>query len=76
MALICLRCASATCTCGLLATVMASAPAAEVIEEAIEALANEALANPVMLSSGHIIAVADDRTPELETPFVLKPRDD
>jgi hypothetical protein len=71
MALICLRCASATCTCGLLATVMASAPAAEVIEEAIEALAN-----PVMLSSGHIIAVADDRTPELETPFVLKPRDD
>ena len=71
MALICLRCASANCSCGLLAAVMASAAPAEVIDEAIEALAN-----PVMVSSGHIIAVADDLTPELESLFVLKPRDD
>jgi hypothetical protein len=51
--------------------VMASAPQAAAIEDAIEALVN-----PVMVSSGHIIAAADDLTPELETPFVLKPRDD
>lgn len=71
MALICLRCASATCTCGLLATVMATALQAEVVEEPIEALAN-----PVMSSSGHIIAVTDEPTAELEGLFVLKPRDD
>lgn len=71
MALICLRCASANCTCGLLATVLASASQAEVIEEAAAALAN-----PVMLSSSHILAVGDDPTSELETPFVLRPRDD
>ena len=71
MAVICLRCASADCTCGLLATVMAVAPEAAAIEDAIKALVN-----PVMVSSGHIIAAADDLTPELEHPFVLKPRDD
>ena len=71
MALICLRCASETCSCGLLATVTAIAPKAEVIAGAIEALTN-----PVMLSSGHIIAVADDPTAELQPLFVLKPRDD
>jgi hypothetical protein len=71
MALICLRCASAACTCGLLATAMARAPQAEVIDEPAEALAN-----PVMLSSGHILAAADDPIAELETLFVLKPRDD
>ena len=71
MALICLRCASANCTCGLLATIMARAPQAEVTEESLEALAN-----PVMLSSGRIIAAADDATAEFEALFVLKPRDD
>ena len=71
MALICLRCASATCTCGLLAIVLAGAPQAEVIEEAIEATAN-----PVMLLSGHRVAGADEPTAERETLFVLKPRDE
>ena len=71
MALICLRCTSANCTCGLLATVMALAPKAAAIEEAIEPQAT-----PVMSSSAHLDAVADDPTAELETLFVLKPTDD
>ncbi|HEV2550706.1 MAG TPA: hypothetical protein VGU20_25565 [Stellaceae bacterium] len=50
---------------------MATALQAEVVEEPIEALAN-----PVMSSSGHIIAVTDEPTAELEGLFVLKPRDD
>lgn len=71
MALICLRCASAACTCGLLATAMGRAPQAEGIDES-----SEALANPVMLLSGQIFAAADDPIAELETLFVLRPRDD
>jgi hypothetical protein len=71
MALICLRCASAACTCGLLATAMGRAPQSRGIDES-----GETLANPVMLSSGQIIAAADDPIAELETLFVLRPRDD
>jgi hypothetical protein len=70
MALICLRCASANCTCGLIAIAIARARQVEVIEDPIEG------GNPVLLSSGHIIAVADDPSAEQEARFVLKPRSD
>lgn len=68
MALICLRCTSANCTRGLLATVLARSPRAAAIEDPIEPQAT-----PVLASSAHIIAVADEPTAELETLFVLKP---
>jgi hypothetical protein len=70
MALICLRCASANCTCGWIATAIAHARQSDVIAEPIEG------GNPVLLSSGHVIAVADDPSAEQEARFVLKPRND
>jgi hypothetical protein len=70
MALISLRCASANCTCGLIASAIARARQVEVIDEPIEG------GNPILLSSGQIIAVADDPTAEQEARFVLKPRND
>ena len=70
MVLLCLKCASADCTCGRLAWLVDFVNDAECAEEAV------AHASVPTLGSIDCAVPRADASAELESLFVLKPRDD